>query len=118
MCKMNLSRRRALAGFLLAVSLAGCASTADDEVRKIRAQALYEQRLRRLSDKQVSLGLISLKEAVQLDPENPGYRNALGVLYLDLRKPAEAEAEFRKAIQLDPGYAEAEHNLGLAFSEQ
>jgi type IV pilus assembly protein PilF len=118
MCKMNLSRRRVLAGLLLAVGLVGCASTADDEVRKIRARALYEQGLRSLSDKQVSLGLISLKEAVQLDPDNPSYRNALGVLYLDLRKPAEAETEFRKAIQLDPSYAEVEHNLGLAFAEQ
>jgi Tfp pilus assembly protein PilF len=119
MGEMNLSRLRVLAGLLAGlVLLAGCASTADEEVRKLRARALYEQGLRNLSDKQVSLGLSSLREAVQLDPEAPAYHNALGVLLLDLRKPAEAEAEFRKATGLDPNYAEAEHNLGLAFAEQ
>src|SRR5262249_4978569 len=32
--------------------------------------------------------------------------------------PAEAEVEFRKAVELDPNYAEAHHNLGLANAEQ
>src|SRR5262249_38514838 len=99
MCKMKLSRRSAAAAFLCISTLgvlAGCKSTTtqDDQVRKIRARALYEQGLRSLADKQVSLGLTSLKEAVQLDPESQTYHNALGVLYLDLRKPTDAEAEF------------------------
>jgi Tfp pilus assembly protein PilF len=116
---MSVSRRCLLASCLgaLVVLSTGCNST-DDEVRQLRARSLYEQGLRSLADKQVSLGFTSLKEAVQLDPGNATFRNALGVLLLDLRKPGEAEAEFKKATELDPNYAEAEHNLGLAFAEQ
>ena len=40
------------------------------------------------------------------------------MVLLDLRKPTEAEAEFQKAVELDPNYAEAHHNLGLSFAEQ
>jgi len=116
---MKLSSRRGFQGMFLAILfLAGCASSVDQEVQRLQARSLYEQGLKSLGNKQVSLGLTSLKEAVQLDPANPVFRNTLGVLFLDLGKPAEAEPEFRKAIELDPGYAEAHHNLGLSFAEQ
>lgn len=120
MTQMILSSGRALASlFCVALLLlTGCASSKDEEVRRLRARSLYEQGLRSLADRQVSLGLSSLKEAVQLDPANPVFHNALGVLLLDLRKPAEAQAEFQKAVELDPSYAEAHHNLGLSFAEQ
>src|SRR6266511_3273973 len=117
---MTLSTRCVLAGALLlgVVLITGCASSQDEEVRRLRARSLYEQGLRSLADKQISLGLTSLREAVQLDPENPTFHNALGVLLLDLRKPAEAEAEFQRGVALDANYAEAHHNLGLSFAEQ
>ncbi len=120
MAQMTLSSGRPLAGvFCVALLLlAGCASSKDEEVRRLRARSLYEQGLRSLADRQVSLGLSSLREAVQLDPANPVFRNALGVLLLDLHKPAEAQAEFQKAVELDPNYAEAHHNLGLSYAEQ
>jgi len=118
---MNLSRRSALAVLVLSVTVVAACKTghnADDEVRKIRARALYEQGLRSLNDKQISLGLVSLKESVSLDPENATYRNALGVLYLDMRNSSSAQAEFSKAVEIDPTYAEAEHNLGLSYAQQ
>jgi type IV pilus biogenesis/stability protein PilW len=102
-------------GFL---SLAACASSTDEEVRKLQARALYEQGLKNLADKQLSQGFSSLKQAVQLDPSSATAHNALGVVLLDLRKPVEAEAEFQKAVELDPSYAEAVHNLGLSYAEQ
>ena len=122
MAKMSVSRGSALAVLLAGVLLvAGCASTKekeDEEVQRLRARSIYEQGLRALSERQVSLGLTSLKEAVQLDPNNPIYHNALGVVLLDLGKPADAEAEFQRAVTLDPNYAEAHHNLGLSYAEQ
>jgi len=116
----QIGRAPALAGalFLGVLLLSSCASSQDEQVRRLRARSLYEQGLRSLADRQLSVGLSSLKEAVQLDPGNPIFHNALGVLLLDLRKPAEAEAEFQKAVGLDPNYAEAHHNLGLSFAEQ
>ncbi len=116
----QIGRAPALAGalFLGVLLLSSCASSQDEQVRRLRARSLYEQGLRSLADRQLSVGLSSLKEAVQLDPDNPIFHNALGVLLLDLRKPAEAEVEFQKAVGLDPNYAEAHHNLGLSFAEQ
>jgi Tfp pilus assembly protein PilF len=121
--KMLLSRERPRILVLLCVSallltVAGCTSSTDVEVQRLQARSLYEQAVKSLADRQVSLGLTSLREAVRLDPQNPTFRNTLGVVLLDLHKPAEAEAEFRKAVELDPSYAEAQHNLGLSFAEQ
>ena len=115
---MTLSSQPGLPTLLVALLLAGCASSANQEVQRLQARSLYEQGLNSLANKQVSPGLTSVREAVRLDPVNPLYRNTLGVLLLDLRKPGEAEAEFQKAIELDPTYAEAHHNLGLSFAEQ
>lgn len=119
---MRLSRQGSLvtAAFLGAVAVlgGGCSSSTDDAVQKLRARALYEQGVKSLAERQVSPGLTNLKEAVALDPDNPIYRNALGVVLLNLGKPAEAQGEFQKAIALDASYAEAHHNLGLALAEQ
>ncbi len=120
MSEMSLSRVSALLGVLmLGALLAACASSnKTEEVRRLRARALYEQGLRSLADQQISPALSSLKEAIQIDPENAIYHNVLGVVYLELHQAADAEAEFRKAVELDPGYGEAVHNLGLSFAEQ
>ena len=113
---------------LALVVLAGCAALAgcsswnsaakEKEIRRLQARSLYEQSVKNLADRQVSLGLMSLREAVNLDPDNPIYVNTLGIVLLDLRKPKEAEAEFERALVLDPTYGEAQHNLGLSYAEQ
>jgi Tfp pilus assembly protein PilF len=118
---MKLSSRPAAAPVALAVcacALFACSGGREAEVRQLQARAYYEQGLKSLSDRQVTPGLTSLREAVRLDPDNANYHNALGVVLIDLRRPDEAEGEFRKAIGLDPGYAEAQHNLGLSLAEQ
>jgi tetratricopeptide (TPR) repeat protein len=107
-----------LAVSILSPVLTGCASTEDLEVKRLQAQSAYEQAIKNLSDKRVGLGLASLREAILLDPDNPTYRNALGVVHLELGKAPEAQVELAKAVQLDPNYAEAYHNLGLSYAEQ
>jgi Tfp pilus assembly protein PilF len=122
MAEMGLSRRAAFLLVSLSAALlssAGCKSGTDDEVQRLRARATYEQGLGHLSEKRVSLGLSTIQEAVRLDPEAALYRNTLGVVFLHyLGKPAEAQAEFEKALAIDPSYAEAQTNLGIALSEQ
>lgn len=114
-----LARLALLGGLTASVLAGGCASVDKErEVQRLQAQAAYEQGVKNLQDKRISLGLVALQQAISLDPENAIYRNALGVVYLDMRRPAEAEKEFQKAAELDPGYAEAHHNLGLALAEQ
>jgi Flp pilus assembly protein TadD len=107
-----------LAVSILSPVLNGCATTEDLEVKRLQAQSAYEQAIKNLSDKRVGLGLASLREAILLDPDNPTYRNALGVVHLELGKAPEAQVELAKAVQLDPNYAEAYHNLGLSHAEQ
>src|SRR5678815_1149761 len=96
----------------------GCATGKEEQVRKIQARNAYDQAGVNIREGRVSLGLASLQEAVELDPENAVYRNALGVAQLQLRRWPDAQASFEKAIALEPTYAEAYHNLGLAFASQ
>src|SRR5712692_5708627 len=113
---MALSSRGALGALVLSlpVLLSACASTQDREVKKLQARSSYEQGIRNLSEKRVSLGMAAIKEAVELDPENATYHNTLGVVLLDLKRPAEAQAAFQAALDVDKNNPEAHHNLGLA----
>ena len=112
-----------MGGRLLLTALAvlalipGCSST-DMQVQRLQARSVYEQAIKNLQEDRLSLGLAALQQAIALDPENATYRNSLGVLYLNLRQPTDAQREFEKAVALDPSYAEAHHNLGIAFAEQ
>lgn len=114
----GVSRTAALVVALLVAILGGCRSAADVEVERIRASAAYEQALKHLEEKRVSLALTSLNEAANLDPTKAIYRNALGFIKLNLKQFKEAQGEFAKAIEIDPTYGEAHHNLGLAYAEQ
>lgn len=63
------------------------------------------------SDKAMKL----TKEAVMRDPSNKLYHYAYGVFELNQRNYEVAVREFKKALELDPGYADAEHNLGVSY---
>ena len=117
---MALSSRGALGALVLSLPVLvwACASTQDREVKKLQARSSYEQGIRNLSEKRVSLGMAAIKEAVELDPENATYHNTLGVVLLDLKRPTEAQAAFQAALDVDKNNPEAHHNLGLAYAEQ
>ena len=55
MVKMILSRRGLVIVLSSMVVFAGCVSSMDDEERKLRARSLYEQGLRSLTDRQISM---------------------------------------------------------------
>jgi len=42
----------------------------------------------------------------------------MGVLALEAGETQEAERCFRRAVELDPGYADAVNNLGVALERQ
>lgn len=46
----------------------------------------------------------------------PCAHNQLGVVYWDTRRYAEAEQQFKKAIQLDSTFANAYYNLGIVYA--
>jgi len=110
-----------LGPLLLSVALTlatGCASRQDEEVAKLRAKATYEQAVRNLTENRLALGMASLKEAIQLDPDNAQYHNTLGLVLLNLGRPTEAQAEFQTAVDLDKNSPDMEHNLGISLAQQ
>jgi tetratricopeptide (TPR) repeat protein len=50
------------------------------------------------SDKAIA----ELRRALELAPESPEYRVRLGVLFLELKHPEEAQEMFQSAVQIDP----------------
>jgi len=57
--------------------------------------------------------------AVNLDPNHfPDTYYDYGVLLMKEGKPAEAEAAFRKALEINPRYADAHNNLGYLLESQ
>lgn len=79
-----------------------------------------------LDTKQDAKAEENLKVAIEQEPKNPKLRFALGVVYNNLANPetgtveevkykdylAKGEAAYLKALELDPKYGDAAHNLG------
>ncbi|HUQ95524.1 MAG TPA: tetratricopeptide repeat protein [Bryobacteraceae bacterium] len=65
-----------------------------------------------------AVAIALLKEVVRREPEHLKAWNALGYSHLLARQPKEAEACFRKQIELNAFDAWAYNNLGLALMEQ
>ena len=115
-----MSRQPGLAVVALMVGLwiAGCATSEEaQEVQRLQARAAYERGLTHIRENQAALALAALQEAISLDGTVAVYRNALGVLYLQLGRPDKALEEFQRAVELEEGYAEALLNVGIAHAE-
>lgn len=104
-----------MAGVLM---VAGCASTGPvSEVQRLQARSTYEQGVAALNERQLGAALTALQQATTLDPTVASYRNALGIVLLQLGRPDLALAEFQTAVKVDPDYAEAMLNTGVALAE-
>jgi Flp pilus assembly protein TadD len=57
-----------------------------------------------------------VREMIRRHPDHPALNLYLGIVEFQRRNHGAAEAAFRKAVELDPGYAEAHNNLGCALS--
>jgi Tfp pilus assembly protein PilF len=62
--------------------------------------------------------LAAFTKVMQSDPKNPLRHDAVAVLYLQLGRIAEAEAEYRESLRLNPDSAPTHYNIGLVFSAQ
>ena len=62
--------------------------------------------------------LSRIEAAIAVDEACAAYHNSRGVVLLALDRPVEAEADFRRALDRDPVYAEALNNLGNALQRQ
>ena len=81
-----------------------------DERRRARirlelAAGHYQQR-------NYSVALDELREALTIDPDYPAAYGMLGLIYMDLNEPIRAETSFKKALELAPGNADLSNNYG------
>ena len=56
-----------------------------------------------------------IRQAIELDPDNPDYHNNLGMASMQNGDPAGAIPSFEQAVTLKPRFAEAQFNLGNAL---
>src|SRR5258705_10862912 len=57
-----------------------------------------------------------LERALALHPRSAALEYSLGRIFLELRRPLEAEPHFRACLELSPDFAEAMANLGATLS--
>jgi tetratricopeptide (TPR) repeat protein len=115
-----LSKRCVGAGLLAAAALTvlvSCATGADTEVKRLRAQAAYELGISELREGRTSAALASLREAVDLSPREPLYWNMLGLVHLNSKNLSQAMEAFKKALELNSSYSDAQYHIGLTLAE-
>ena len=66
------------------------------------AYDLYQQGRAHLRSGMPAQATVALEKAKRLEPEKASIREALGIAYFRIMRWAEAEAEFRKVLELSP----------------
>jgi len=61
---------------------------------------------------------VSLEKAKRREPDKASIREALGIAYFRIRRWQEAEAEFRKVLELSPVNDYAHYALGRCLEKQ
>jgi Flp pilus assembly protein TadD len=62
-------------------------------------------------DNRTDEALVNYRRALELNPQEPMVHNNIGVIYMNQGKFTEAEAEFNKELEINPGYDRALSNL-------
>ncbi len=82
------------------------------------AYDLYQQGWSHLRDGMPAQATVALEKAKRLEPDKASIREALGIAYFRISRWAEAEAEFRKVLELAPADDYAHYALGRALRNQ
>jgi Flp pilus assembly protein TadD len=107
---MQTSIRLSLAA-VLCLALAGTRAIAQGE----DAEMIFNVGLGHLRDNRPAQALEELQRAAKKEPKNPYFQKGVGLAHLALRQYPEAIASFRKALELNPYYADARNDLGTAL---
>lgn len=82
------------------------------------AYDLYQQGKDHLREGRAAQATVALEKAKRLEPEKASIREALGIAYFRITRWAEAEAEFRKVLEISPVDDYAHYALGRALQKQ
>ena len=120
--------RAAAAGALESVDpqrrIAALAPLLDDPVRAVRVEAarsltsVPRAALETRQAQRLDAALAELVDAEMASADLPGAHLNLGILRLRSRDPGQAERDYRRALQLDPGFTPARFNLANLLNRQ
>jgi Flp pilus assembly protein TadD len=79
---------------------------------------LFQQGKAHLRNGRAAQATVALEKAKRREPEKASIREALGIAYFRIRRWAEAEAEFRKLVELAPADDYAHFALARALERQ
>ena len=82
------------------------------------AYDLFQQGRRHLRSGMAAQATVALEKAKRLEPEKASIREALGIAYFRITRWCEAEAEFRKLVELSPVDGYAHYALARALQKQ
>ena len=82
------------------------------------AYDLYQQGKDHLREGRAAQATVALEKAKRLEPEKASIREALGIAYFRITRWAEAEAEFRKVLEISPVDDYAHYALGRTLQKQ
>lgn len=102
-----------LAAFAALISLNGCRTTGEKNVKL--AEVHYKLGVSHLEESKLQHAFIQFQKAIEFDPENKVYYNALGNVYIMLKDPGNAEKSFSEAVAIDQKYSDAYNNLCFVY---
>ena len=79
---------------------------------------LFQQGRAHLKRGMAAQAMVALEKAKKREPEKASIREALGIAYFRIRRWEEAEAEFRKVLELSPVNDYAHYALGRCLEKQ
>src|SRR3954449_6835454 len=79
---------------------------------------LFQQGREHLSKGMAAQATVALEKAKAREPEKASIREALGIAYFRIHRFAEAEAEFREILELQPVEHYAHFALGRCLEKQ
>jgi Flp pilus assembly protein TadD len=79
---------------------------------------LFQQGREHLAKGRAAQATVALEKAKAREPDKASIREALGIAYFRIRRYAEAEAEFRKMLELAPVDDYAHYALGRCLEKR
>ena len=79
---------------------------------------LFQQGRAHLKKGRAAQATVALEKAKRREPEKASIREALGIAYFRIHRWQEAEAEFRKMLELSPADDYAHYALGRCLEKQ
>jgi Flp pilus assembly protein TadD len=80
--------------------------------------SLFQQGRAQLKQGMAAQATVPLEKAKRREPEKASIREALGIAYFRIARWEEAEAEFRKLVELSPVNDYAHYALGRSLEKQ